>query len=151
MIWFLFVLTSLASAAPQPGRIGDLAYDEKRWEVVKLADVHRVLSRGPEGEKHDVMSVRIAPGPASACSAAALLEETQGRYDREPQVLKRPGFDIQLVTAWTGCRNWTPPIVEACAAYNGQVYRFHAPAFGCRGGPHMGSAGMDFLEHLRVP
>ena len=92
--------------------------------------------------------MRIAPGEASACSDDLMMKATDFLRDRKYQTISKPGFDIHVVSAWTGCRNARPPSVHACAAYKGRVYRFDSPVIGCRGGPGFGDGAVDFLNGL---
>lgn len=122
-----------AVPAATAGRIGDLAYDQRHWQVERHGERYEVRLR--KGLDDAGLTVRFAPGAPSACTAETMTHETEGLADRSFKTIAKPGADIYVVTAWFGCRNARPPTVHACAAYKGRIYRFDALVLSCEGGP----------------
>ena len=145
--WLLSFAGAQVSAEPIAGRLGDLVYDSARWQVERVDNGYRVTPVG--GDRSDVsVFVTILPGEVAACSDDALSKGAGLSQDPEILVLRKPGFDIRVVSGWTGCRNARPPSVLACTTYKGRVYRFDALVDGCRGGPGFGDGALAFLDGL---
>ena len=138
--WLFLLASTHVSAEPNAaGRIGDLGYDDARWNVEPEGDGYRATSRR---DIHNGVSVgvTIEPGETSACGGEAMMKATDFLRDRKYQTISKPGFDIHVVSAWTGCRNARPPFVQACAVYKGRVYRFDSPVVGAHEAPTTNSS-----------
>src|SRR5258706_10170326 len=92
------------------GRIGDLVYDDGRWQVEQHGERYDVRLRKGFGDAG--LTVRFAPGAPPACTAETMVRETEGLADRSFKTLAKPGADIHVVAAWLGCRNARPPPVH---------------------------------------
>lgn len=88
------------------------------------------------------VAARWVPGAADACEVEAALagggKDAPNARRSKVETLLVPGLTI-LVT-WTdiGCRNLRPPVIRACTARAGRLYRLETGPGHCQGGPEPG-------------
>jgi hypothetical protein len=120
---FLAATAALAETVSEPWLGAEIRYDPAVWRI-----------RAPKGGA-DLLLTCVAPecegGPtlyAYAWRTGSDEEEaciSPGKAGMDPKPVSIPatplGFDV--VESWSGCRALDTPIVEACAARSGTVWR----------------------------